>query len=186
MAKRNTRSNEARLRSGLIGFCKIQFLLVAILIGQTILYDTAQLITPDSVLRRWVAISGLLAVNGAVWYLVKSRLGRKALYTTLTTSLVLSNIALASFFVYEERGMASRAVFLYVFPIIMSGLVMSKSALYATAIFSVAAYSLTTVSYFVLNFNEGYKVELYGEVGFYSLMMLLTAGLLARLLHSRD
>jgi hypothetical protein len=186
MAKRNSKPSETRIRNSLAGFCKIQFLFILVFAGQTILYDASQLITPQSVLRRWVAISGLLAVNGGIWYLVRSRSGHRVLYKSLVALMVLSNIAMASFLVYEERGMASRAVFLYIFPIIISGVLLSRSALYATAIFSVAAYSLTAVSYFVLNFNEGYKVELYGEVAFYSLIMLLSAGLLARLLHSGD
>ncbi len=186
MAKRNNKPTETRLRSGLIGFCKLHFVLILALIGQTIIYDASQLITPESVLKRWVAISGLMAVDGIIWYLVKSRSGHIHLYKSLLGLMILSDIAFASFLVYEERGMASRAVFLFVIPIIISGLLASRSALYATAILSAAAYSLTAVSYFVLNFNEGYKVELYGEVGFYSLIMLLSAGLLAQLLRSGD
>lgn len=156
------------------------------LIGQTIIYDSAKLITPEAVLDRWIATSGILAVTGVIWYLVQSRAGHAGLYKSLLSLIIFSDILLASFLVYSQRGMASNAVFIFIIPIIMSGLLLSRSALYATAVICIAAYSLTAISYFVINFNEGYKVELYGEVGFYSLLMLITAGLLSRLLKSRE
>lgn len=184
--KKHSKKFEISLRDGLTAFCKIHFILVLVLIGQTILYDTSQLITPDAVLRGWIAISGLLTVNGVIWYLVKSRSGHVLMYKLLILLMILSDVGLASFSVYSQRGMASRAVFLFVIPIIIAGLLRSRSALFATAILCIAAYSLTAVSYFVLNFNEGYKVELYGEVGFYSLMMLLVAALTSKLLKSRE
>lgn len=173
------------MRDGLITFTKLHFLLVLILIGQTILYDASQLIAPEAVLQRWVAISGLLSVNGIIWYLVKSKSGHIVLYKFLLLMMIIADIAFASFSVYTQRGMASKAVLLFVIPIIIAGLLRSRSALFAAAILCIAAYSLTAVSYFVLNFNEGYKVELYGEVGFYSLLLLLVAALLAKLLKYR-
>ena len=81
--------------------------------------------------------------------------------------------------------MASRAVFLFVIPLIVIALLMSLSALLLTATICVAVYITTTVSYFVNNFNEGYKVELYGEVGFYSAMFYVVAYLLWAVVKNR-
>ncbi|HSX24257.1 MAG TPA: hypothetical protein VLE74_04105, partial [Candidatus Saccharimonadales bacterium] len=52
------------------------------------------------------------------------------------------------------------------------------SAIFASAALSVAAYTSSAVAYFVLNFNEGYKIELYGEVGFYCVLMFILASFL--------
>ncbi|MBW3569035.1 hypothetical protein KY385_02805 [Candidatus Parcubacteria bacterium] len=176
---------ETTFRKGLIGICKVHFALVALIIVQIILYDASKLIPPEVVLDRWVVASMLLAITGAIWYFAKSENGNLTFYKSFLITLIGSDIALASYFVYDTRGMASRAVLLYVLPIIIAGLLLSRSALFATAILCIAAYSLTAVGYFVLNFNEGYKVELYGEVGFYSALFLIVAGLLAAILHPR-
>ncbi|HYF97275.1 MAG TPA: hypothetical protein VD947_04555 [Patescibacteria group bacterium] len=178
--------SESRLRSGLIAFCKLHFCLIALLIGQTILYDSSKLITPEVVLERWVLISGLLVIIGSIWYLVKSKAGHALMYKLLLFAMIVADIMLASYSVYSQRGMASKAVLLFVIPIVISGLLLSRSAVFATAILCIAAYSLAAVSYFVINFNEGYKVELYGEIGFYSLLMLLIAGLTSVLVKSRE
>lgn len=182
-AKKKTDQNY--LRNGLDKVCKLHFTLIGLFLAQIILYDASKLITPDVVLQRWFAVALLLVVTGSIWYFVKIRSGSTMLYKSSLVALIVSDIALASFFVYSTRGMASRAVLLYILPIIIAGLLLSRAALFATAIFCIAAYSLTAVSYFVLNFNEGYKVELYGEVGFYSLVFLITAGLIAAVLHPR-
>ena len=185
MKKLNNKS-ESRLRYGLITFCKLHFCLIALLVGQTILYDSSKLITPENVLERWVLISGLLVINGSIWYLVKSKAGHALMYKLLLLAMIVADILLASYSVYSQRGMASKAVLLFVIPILISGLLLSRSAIFATAILCIAAYSLTAVSYFVINFNEGYKVELYGEIGFYSLLMLLIAGLVSVLVKYRE
>ena len=166
--KKNDKATEASIRSGLLSFCKLHFVLIAVLVGQTIIYDASKLITPEVVLDRWFVISGLLVVNGLIWYLAKSKAGHVMLYKSLLGLMILTDILMASYFVYSGRGMARRAVMLFAIPIIIAGLLKSRSAIYATSVLCIAAYSLTAISYFVINFNEGYKVELYGEVGFYS------------------
>lgn len=180
------KNNSLGLGPGLLAFCKIHFALAGLIIIQTIIYDASMLITPEVVLDRWFVVSMLLLVTGFVWYFVKSKSYRTIPYKALLLSMMITDLALASFSVYSTRGMASKAVLLFIIPIIISGLLMSRSAMFATAIVAIAAYSLTSVAYFVLNFNEGYKVELYGEVGFYSAMFLVVAALLSTVLHSRN
>jgi len=185
MVAKTKNSGESEFRKGLQGICKVHFAFVLLLVGQIILYDTSHLIPPETVLDRWVLTAMLLAVTGAIWYFAKSHSGNLLYYKSFLATLILTDIGLASFMVYSTRGMASRAVFLYILPIVIAGLVLSRAALFATAILCIAAYSLTAIAYFTWNFNEGYKVELYGEVGFYSAMFLIVAGLLATILHPR-
>lgn len=174
MAKKSNLS----LKNSLNRVTKIHFAYAGLLALQVIIYDAAQLITPEAVLKRWQVIAGLLVVTTIVWYLAKARLAHAYGYRLLTLALVVADIAVASAFVYEQRGMASRAVLLYIIAIATVAILRSKSALFATAALSVAAYTTTAVTYFVVNFNEGYKVELYGEIGFYSAIFFIVAGLI--------
>lgn len=166
------------LRLATLRVSRFHFLYVAAIMAQIIIYDAWNLITPAVVLKRWLAAAGLLVVVAVVWFVAKSQPRAAATYRWLVLALIAADIALASFAVYTQRGMASRAVFLFIIPIVTSAVLMRRSAILATAAACVAAYTSTTISYFVLNFNEGYKIELYGEVGFYSVAMLLIAFLL--------
>jgi hypothetical protein len=183
--KKELKTPESTFRKGLIGISKVHFGLVLLFIAQIILYDTSMLIPPEVVLQRWIAVTGILSITGAIWYFAKVQAGHLVFYKSLLASLISSDIIFASFMVYSTRGMASREVMLFVLPIVTAGLLLSRAALFATAILCIAAYSLTAISYFVNNFNEGYKVELYGEVGFFCVLFLLIAGLMTTVLHPR-
>jgi hypothetical protein len=158
---------------------RLHFLFVFLLITQTVIYDVWKLITPQAVLNRWIACALLLTVTVIVWYFARTQVRSPLISKLLVFTLVLADIAIATFNIYAQRGMASRAVMLFAVPIIVSAVLMSRSAIFATAALSVAAYTTTALAYFVLNFNEGYKIELYGEVGFYSVMFFVLAGLLS-------
>jgi len=160
-------------------------LYVVALIAQILIYDAWNLVTPQAIMQRWIATMILLAVTGLVWYLSKAKVTGNTAYKLQIFALILTDIAVASFSVYTQRGMASRAVALYAIPIIVSAVLLTRIALFATAVLCVAAYLATTVSYFVLNFNEGYKIELYGEVGFYCISFLILASLLWIIIRSR-
>lgn len=184
--KKYTNTSEIKFKKSLVGITKIHFVFVGLVIAQTILYHASQVITPEFVLKRWIAASLLLITVGIIWYIAKIQAGSLNLLKSLLIVLITSDIIFASFSVYMTRGMASREVFLYILPIVMAGLLLSRVALFATAIFCIAAYSLTAISYFVNYFNEGYSAELYGEIGFYSAMFLIVAGLLTTILHAKD
>lgn len=179
------KKSSAEFEKGLLGFTKIHFVLALILVAQTIIYDASQLITPEVVLDRWFVIALLVLINGFIYYFVKSKSGSLLFYKSLLLTMIISDIALASYSVYAGRGYASNGVVLFILPIIISGLMLSRSALFATAVISIAVYTLTAVSYFVFNFNEGYKVELYGEIGLYSALFLVIAGLMSVVLHPK-
>jgi hypothetical protein len=147
-------------------------------IVQTIIFHASKVITPELLLKRWFAAASLLIVTTGVWLFVRNKQNGPAMYRFLLGLLILADIAFAAFNVYTQRGYASKSVLLFLIPIIVASALLSRAALMATAIVAVAVYSTTAISYFVLNFNEGYMSELYAEVGFYSGIFLLTAGLL--------
>jgi hypothetical protein len=154
------------------------FALVLLFSVQTIVYHTSKVITPDLLMKRWIATAGLLVVATLVWYFSKTKLTSIGTYRALIYTLILADIAFAAFNVYTQRGYASKSVALFIIPIFLAAVLVSRSALFAAALLSVAAYTTTAIMYFTLNFNEGYSAELYGEIGFYSALFLLLAGLL--------
>jgi hypothetical protein len=172
----------------LVAVCRIHFLYALVLAVQIILYYAWQLITPQAVLARWVVTAIFLVVVASVWYLAK-RDSSEAATRRLTFALVMADIGLASSNVYMQRGMAARAValyaVLYAVPLIVASILASRSALLITAVACMAAYTTTALAYFVLNFNEGLKIELYGEVGFYCALFFISAWLL-RAIRSRS
>lgn len=170
--------NIAHLRSGLRRATTIHYFLTVIMAAQLVLYDTGKLIPPEVVLRRWIALALQAVVITVVWYISRNRSGQLSTLKKLVATLVVSDIAYASFSIYTQRGMASRAIILYVIPIVTAALLARRSAVLAAAALSVAAYVTTAIAYFVLNFNEGYKLELYGEVGFYAVIFVLISTLL--------
>lgn len=163
------------LKSSLVRVTKTHLLLVAAYVAQIIAYDASKLITPDVVLQRWYAAAALTAVITVVWYLAKSKVNNLSTYKFLTWTLIFADIAFAVFNVYTQRGMASRAVILFLIPIIISAILLSRVALFSTAIVCAVAYTTTSVAYFVNYFNEGYKIELYGEILFYSAVFICAA-----------
>ncbi len=173
------------LKNSLVRVSKIQLALVIIYIAQVIAYDAAKLITPDVVLDRWYAVAAVAAVSTAVWYIARSSASTLNHYKLLAWLLILTNIAFAAFNVYTQRGMSSRAVALFFIPIVIATILHSRVALFSTAILCAVAYTTAAVAYFVNFFNEGYKIELYGEILFYSGLFLIAAALLWTALKSK-
>lgn len=166
------------LKPSLIKVAKLHLLFVFVYSAQIVAYDAAKLITPDTLLKRWFAV-GLIAMLALfVWYMASGKAASLASYKILTWMIILSDVAFAAFNVYTQRGMASRAVVLFLIPIIVATILHSRVALIVTGLMSVIVYTTTSVAYFVNYFNEGYKIELYGEIFFYSAVMLIISGLL--------
>ncbi|HSX43792.1 MAG TPA: hypothetical protein VLE69_00625 [Candidatus Saccharimonadales bacterium] len=166
------------LHAGVLRVSRLHFVYVLILIVQIWVYDAWHLIPPEAVMQRWIITSVLLAVTSVVWYLSHSPKRSNSAYRYMLYALILVDIAVASFGVYTQRGMASRAVALYAVPIIVSAVLLSRAALLTTAAICAASYTTAAIMYFVLHFNEGYKIELYGETTFYSAIFFLLAMLL--------
>jgi len=160
-------------------------MLVALYLIQLILFDASKLVAPDIVKQRWVCVAAFVVACAIIAYLVKINPKKVKFHKILIFALITVDIAFAAFNVYISRGMASRAVMLFVVPLMVAALLMSLSALLLTATVCAAVYIATAVSYFVNNFNEGYKVELYGEVGFYAAMFFVVAYLLWAVVKNR-
>jgi len=165
------------LHAATLRIARWHFVYVGLFVLQTIIFHASKVITPELLLQRWVAAASLLVVTVLASLGAKHRGGPLG-YKAIISAVILADIAFAAFNVYTQRGYASKSVLLFVIPIVVAASLMSRSALFATALLAIAAYSTTAVSYFVLNFNEGYMSELYAEVGFYSGVFLMIAGLL--------
>ena len=182
MSKKTQPSN---LTFGAVRVAHFHFIYVLLFAVQTIVFHASKVITPELVLRRWFAGASLLVVTTVLWYFAKNRITSTRGFKAMIWTLIIADIAFASFNVYTQRGYASKAVVLFVVPIFVSAILVSRSALFASALISIAAYTTTAVLYFVWNFNEGYMSELYGEISFYSALFLLLAGLLWTLVRRR-
>ncbi len=175
----------SRIQTLAVRLARAHFYYVLLIVGITILYDAFQLITPKAVLARWILATLTLMVTTFVWYNARNSNKGSGYYGSLIYGLVLIDIVVASFITYAERGMSSRGVALYAIPLVVSAALASRPALFAAAAMCTAAYTLAAVSYFVLNFNEGYKIELYSTLAFYSIGFFVLAGLLWTLIRSR-
>ncbi len=168
------------LRSGLVRIGRVHFLLLGAYAIYIIAADTTQLITPQLVLQRWIACGLLLVGVGIIWYTAHiSNSASSNFFRLLTYALILIDIVFIGFNVYTQRGMASRAVMLFAIPIAVATILLSRTALFLTAIVSTAAYVLAAMKYFADFFNEGYKAELYIEVGFYSASFFILAAIMS-------
>ncbi len=177
MAKKQTQS-ESSIRFTLLRICRVHFLYVAIYTLAIIIFDSWGLLAHEAVAQRWTLAGALFVVNAIIWYLCKLKLKNENYYKALLAALLVADIAFAAINVYWQRGMASKAVLLFLVPIISASLVRSRSLVLATTALSVALYSTAAVRYFYDNYGQGYRVELYGEVSFYSALMFVLAGLL--------
>lgn len=175
------------LQTGLIRLCRLHFIFIGVYALYIIGSDTTQLITPQLVLQRWTADALLLTGVGIIWYAAHNFTAQRSRYFRIMIyALILFDIAFAAFNVYTQRGMASRAVILFAIPIAVSAILLSRRALFLTATLSTAAYSMVAVKYFVDFFNEGYKAELYLEVGFYCTTFFILATLLSVIIRFKD
>lgn len=174
------------LRISVLRLSRVHFFIVGALALQVLLYDAWKLITPESALQRWTIVLSLLVVVTVVWFLAHNQQSSAATFKRLILVLLIADIAVAAASVYLQRGMASRSVMLFAVPIVSSAVLLNPTAIFATASLSAAAYTAAAVTYFVVHFNEGYKIELYGEVGFYCALFFVLAGLLSVLIRYRD
>ena len=166
------KTNQTRLKINSIAILHI--FLGLVLISQLIAFDAAKLMTPEAVMKRWIVVAGFIVVAATVWYV--SRLNNHNFYQhKIVWLLCLADLILASFMVYTTRGMASKAVLLFVLPILVAATTAKKGVILFSGIISAIVYSSVVVAYFVINFNEGYKIELYGEIGFYAAFLLIFA-----------
>lgn len=175
-----TKQQEATtfLQNSVIRLTRVHFWLIAVYAAVIIAADAGQLIARELVWQRWAVAGILLVVNTAVWFFARANLKSITYYRSLIFALILFDIVLATFAVYTERGMSSRGVALYAIPIMMSATLLNRTAIFGTAALTTAAYVVASTRYFYVYFNEGYKLELYTTLAFYSASFFILAAIL--------
>jgi hypothetical protein len=174
------------LRVSALRISRIHFLLILAFAAQIIVFHAGNLVTPEIILQKWLAVAFLTLANTGVWVLAHNKDNDANFYKLLIVLLLVADIIFASHGVYIQRGMASLAVALYAVPIVVSAAMLNRAAIYATAFICSAAYFATVNTYFVVNFNEGYKLQLYGEAGFYSAIFIVLAAFLSAFVKFKD
>lgn len=151
------------------------FFVVFTLLAFIVISDAWNLILREKIV--WLVGGSVLlfVVTVIIWMLAGT--AKKSRVSTLSyrMALVASLVLLAGLFTYNERGMASTSTPLYVIPILVAATLRNRHILIGTALLSIATYFYSTVAYFNLNFNEGYRVELYSKlVLFIGLILCIT------------
>lgn len=165
------------LRNPVLRATKVHFFYVLAYAVFVLEYDAWKLITPEALLDRWSMVTVMLVVTTLCWYAARQKITNSNYYRAILSVIIILDIYVAAFTVFQGRGMASRGVALFAIPIITAALV-SRAAIFATAALSVAGYSFAAVRYFALYPSEGYKVELYGDLSFYSASFFIFSALL--------
>lgn len=148
-----------------------------------IIFDSGNVITREGIYQRWMVAGLLLVVFSFFW--IASR--KASSYSQLFRALLIcvsAELLLAGLMTYWERGMASTSTVLYMMPIASMAFARSRTYTVATSLFASAAYIIASTKYFYDFFNEGYRVQLYGEIVFYCAVFLITGMVISTLAHA--
>ncbi len=179
MIKKSSKpAHEPSLQARMLRTTSLHFYILIAYGAAIIAFDSWNLITHESVAQRWTYGGALAIVCCVVWFLLKRYTLSTRSITFITYALITADILFAAFNVYAQRGMASKAVMLFALPLLVAYQLKDRATLLVTAGLSVTAYSIAAVRYFHLFYGEGYRIELYGEVGFYSALIVVFALLL--------
>jgi len=139
------------------------YFFIAVFMLSIVLFDSGNLITPESIIDRWTLVTVLLVVNTFVWF----GASQKWPLATRKLPIVLLAVVLlffAGFMTYWERGMASTSTILYALPILVIAITKNRHAVQAVAVIAAGTYALAAVKYFNDYFNEGYRIQLWGTI----------------------
>jgi hypothetical protein len=131
-----------------------------------VIFDSGNLITREAVIQRWTLLTALLVINAIAW-IVAATVARKSLKTLGIVLLSFSIVVFAGCITYWERGMASTSTLFFVLPLLVVAILKNRHALLATATLSAATYAFAAVKYFNDFFNEGYRIQLWGNIVLY-------------------
>lgn len=147
--------------------------------ASTLIYDAWKLITVHDLAHRWEVGTILIVASSLLWYAASYKNSSDRHSKKILVSILFLDILFASYEVYTYRGMASRAIILFILPIIISGFLRTKRAIFTTATIVTAVYWLVGIEYFANHPSEGYKAELYGTLFFYGAIFYIAAALIA-------
>lgn len=148
------------------------YFVVVTLIAFVVISDSWNLILREKIVWLVGAVVFVFTLNTLVWMLAATTRKSNTSALLYRMTLVVSLIALAGIFTYNERGMASTSTPLYVLPILIAATLHNRHILIGTSLLTVATYFFAVVSYFNLNFNEGYRVELYSKLVLFAGLIL--------------
>ena len=174
----NKKPSANLLQTNATRLAHVHFAYVAVYAAFIVGADSWNLVTRQISSQRWLAAGLMLIVTAVTWYLSRFDIKNANYYRLLIFALILADIALATFAIWTERGMASRGVALYAIPIVSSAVLMSRTAILGVAALCTSVYMMTATRYFYVYFNEGFKVELYTTVFLYSASFFLLAAIL--------
>lgn len=162
---------------------KLNFAFLAALAAFNIIFDSGNVLTREAVYHRWMLIAVLFVIFILFW-VVAIKSTSKLLVQGGLVLCVLAELLLAGYMTYWERGMASTSTVLYMMPIASIAYTKSRTFTIAASLAAAATYLAAATKYFYDFFNEGYRVQLYGEIFFYSAVFLVTGWVIATLAHS--
>jgi len=143
-----------------------------------VIFDSGNLITREAVIDRWTILSGLLVVNSLCWLISAQITHRLSSQIILRSVLAVSLLAFAGFTTYWERGMASTSTLFYLLPLLIIATLKNRHALLTTTILAVTTYAFATVKYFNDFFNEGFRIQLWGNIVLYGGTIFVCAWLI--------
>ncbi len=182
--QKNTTETTLVLRKRLLHATRWHFVLIITYALAIIAFDSWNLFTHQIITQRWT-YGGILAVTCClIWFSLKKYTHTRQSMTNIAYILIVADITFAALNIYTDRGMASKAVMLLVIPLLVAAQLKSRATLLATAGLSVAAYTTAAVRYFHIYYGEGLRVQLYGEVAFYSIVLFIIAALMLPLIQN--
>jgi hypothetical protein len=150
------------------------FFLVGVIAISIIVFDSGNLITREATNQRWMLLTILFGANTTAWFLGSLPELKKPV--TYGLSLVL--VGVAGFMTYWERGMASTSTILYILPLLVVATLKNRHALQAMAALCAGTYAFAAVRYFNDYFNEGYRIQLWGNLLQYIGIIFVSAWLI--------
>lgn len=177
--------NSKRLQVASVRVSKLGFVFSAIYASTTLIFKLWKLITPEILIQRWVISLLVFSITLALWWYSRSRNLSPTYYKGIILIQIIMYLAIGSYSIYTERGMASNSIILFTIPLIIIALEFSTKALFATATLCSMVYATSAIKYFKNFPSEGYKVELYGGIAFYVSILYLISALLWVLITSK-
>lgn len=186
MTKKQKLAESKRLQKASLNTSRLGFVFIAIYAATVLIYKLWKLVTPNILQQKLFVIIIMTMVTLSIWWFSRIRKLAPSTYKVLIFLQALMYIIVAGYNIYTERGMASNSIILFVIPLTVVALAFNGKSLLATALISSAVYAGVAIKYFMNFPSEGYKVELYGGIVFYTSIIYLISAMLWLLIRSRQ
>ena len=162
---------------------KYNFMFIGAYAIYTIIFDAGNILTREDVYHRWIFAVILTAAFSLFWVATKKANTNNVLFGSLIVCII-AELILAGYMTYWERGMASMSTVLFIFPIVSMALTGSRTYTVGTSLLASAIYTGACTKYFYDFFNEGYRIQLYGQLFFFASLYLTIGWAVAALAHA--